>query len=238
MHLRFGTSGYSYKEWKGPFYPEDLPAAKMLSFYAERFPAVEINSTYYQLPRRPVLANWSEQVPNDFSFTFKAPQRITHQKRLKDAAELTAHLFDTLSSLEARLGAVLFGLPPNLKKDVGRLEAFLDELPAQSRVAFEFRHPSWLEDDVFETLRSRGAALAIADSEERSCPFVATTGWGYLRLRRAGYGSAELAAWAERVRSTEWTEAFVFFKHEDEGAAPRLASAFARAFANSPSDAR
>jgi uncharacterized protein YecE (DUF72 family) len=227
MRLYVGTSGYSYKEWKGPFYPKELSDRQMLRFYGERFPAVEINNTYYQMPKAKLLANWAAEVPEGFRFAFKAPQRITHQARLKEnARQPTAHLFETLGALGDRLGPVLFGLPPNLKKDLPRLEAFLELLPSACRVAFEFRNPTWLDDGVYEALRGRNAALCIADMEEQSTPFEKTADWGYLRLRRAGYGDAELADWARRTSNAGWSEAYVFLKHEDEGKAPEMAARF------------
>ena len=224
MRVLAGTSGFSYKEWKGSFYPEDLPAGDMLSFYAGRLPAVEINNTFYRMPKPALLAAWAEQVPPEFRFVLKASQRITHRKRLKEAADEVAYFFQTASTLGDRLGPTLFQLPPNLKKDLPRLEAFLGVLHAGARAAFEFRHASWFEDDVFEALRRNGAALCVAEDEELATPLVATAGWGYLRLRRQDYDDAAVAAWAEKVRGQSWGEAYVFFKHEDAGAGPRLAT--------------
>ena len=223
MQVRVGTSGFSYKEWKGSFYPEDLPASEMLRFYAARLPAVEINNTFYRMPKAQMLSQWAEQVPDGFSFALKAPQRITHFQRLKEASDSVDFFFQAASTLGDRLGPVLFQLPPNFKKDLPRLTDFLGALPATARAAFEFRHESWFEDPVYEALRSRGAALCIAEDEGLSTPPVATTGWGYLRLRRQDYGEEALATWAERVRSQPWSEAFVFFKHEEEGKGPALA---------------
>jgi uncharacterized protein YecE (DUF72 family) len=218
-----GASGYSYKEWKGPFYPKDLPAAKMLGYYGERFPTVEINNTFYQMPKKEALDTQARQVPPAFTFAFKAPGRITHQKRLKDVAEPVAHLWETVATLGAQLGPVLYGLPPNMKKDVGRLADVLAMTPAGRRVAVEFRHESWFDDETYAALRKAGAALCIADTEEFTVPWVATAPWGYLRLRRVDYPAAELAAWAAKIRAAGWTDAVVYFKHEDEGNAPRLA---------------
>ena len=231
MRVLAGTSGFSYKEWKGSFYPEDLPAGDMLSFYAGRLPAVEINNTFYRMPKPALLAAWAEQVPPGFRFVLKASQRITHRKRLKEAADEVAYFFQTATTLGDRLGPTLFQLPPNLKKDLPRLEAFLGVLPAGARAAFEFRHASWFEDDVFETLRRNGAALCVAEDEELATPLVATAGWGYLRLRRQDYDEAAVAAWAEKVRGQSWSEAYVFFKHEDAGAGPRLAAKLLELFA-------
>jgi uncharacterized protein YecE (DUF72 family) len=225
-----GTSGYSYKEWKGSFYPKDLPNAGMLAHYAQRLGTVEINNTFYRMPSRTVLERWTQEVPDGFCFVLKATQRITHQKRLSAAAAPdVSYFFDVASALGPRLGPVLFQLPPFLKKDAARLRDFLALLPEGRRAAFEFRHPTWFDEEVYEALRSRGAALCSSDTDEsgkEGAPVVPTAAWGYLRLRRADYGDADLAAWAERVRAQPWEEAFVFFKHEDEGKAPAQAARF------------
>jgi len=226
MRVRAGTSGFSYKEWKGTFYPEDLAPAGMLRYYAERLPAVEINNTFYRMPKPALLETWAAEVPADFRFVLKASQRITHHKRLKEAGEEVAYFFRVAATLGERLGPALFQLPPNLKKDLPRLEAFLGFLPEDVRAAFEFRHASWFEEDVYGALRSRGAALCIAEDEDLATPFVATADWGYLRLRRQDYGEADVAAWAERVRGQSWGDAYVFFKHEDAGSGPNLAVQF------------
>ena len=223
MRVDIGTSGYSYKEWKGAFYPPDLSAAKMLGFYAARFPTVEINNTFYQMPKAEALEGQARQVPERFTFAFKAPGRITHQKRLKDVAEPVQHLWDTVATLGERLGPVLYGLPPNMKKDVERLAAVLAMTPAGRRVAVEFRHESWFDDETYATLRAAGAALCIADADELTVPFVPTAPWGYLRLRRLDYDDAALASWAARIRGAGWSDAAVYFKHEDEARAPALA---------------
>jgi uncharacterized protein YecE (DUF72 family) len=227
MNLFVGTSGYSYKEWKGIFYPEKLPAKEMLSYYASRLPAVEINNTFYRLPQQSMLEGWKEQVPENFRFAIKASQRITHFKRLNNVAEETRYLLDTVSCLGERLGVVLFQLPPNMKKDLPRLEAFLASLPAGTRAAFEFRHPTWLEDDVLGVLRQAGQALCISDTDDMPVTHIDRTAeWGYLRLRRILYDEVALREWLQRVRDQKWSEAFVFFKHEDEGTGPRLAGEF------------
>ena len=226
MRVLAGTSGFSYKEWKGSFYPEDLPAEEMLAYYSARLPAVEINNTFYRMPKPALLESWAGQVPAEFRFVLKASQRITHRKRLKEAGDEVAYFFQTASTLGDRLGPTLVQLPPNLKKDLPRLVSFLSVLPEGARVAFEFRHASWFEDDVFAALRSRGAALCIAEDEELATPLVATSGWGYLRLRRQDYDDAAVAAWAEKVGGQAWDEAYVFFKHEDAGSGPRLAAEF------------
>ncbi|MEO8436801.1 MAG: DUF72 domain-containing protein [Pyrinomonadaceae bacterium] len=229
MKLYVGTSGYSYKEWKGIFYPEKLPAKEMLAFYASQLPAVEINNTFYRLPQKSMLEGWKEQVPANFRFSIKASQRITHFKRLKDVEEETRYLLETASCLEERLGVVLFQLPPNLKKDLPRLETFLKCLPAGARFAFEFRHPTWLEDDVLDLLRQTGHALCISDTDDMPVTHIdRTADWGYLRLRRVVYDETALIEWLQRIRDQQWQEAFVFFKHEDEGTGPKLAAAFLR----------
>lgn len=228
MELYVGTSGYSYKEWKGPFYPEDLPAADMLRYYGARLNSVEINNTFYRMPKDSVLEQWASQVPAPFRFSIKASQKITHHRRLKEAGEETGYLVRTLGTLGETLGALLFQLPPNLKVDVERLESFLGLLPTDIPAAFEFRHASWHDEAVFQVLRNHGAALCCADTEdgEADAPLVSTAAWGYLRLRRPTYGNADLERWATRVKEQGWERAFVFFKHEDEGAGPRMAEAF------------
>ena len=224
MRVLVGTSGYSYKEWKGSFYPEDLPAAEMLRYYAGRLTAVEINNTFYRMPSEKLLSGWAGQVPESFRFALKASQQITHRLRLKEAGEPVSYFFSVAATLGERLGPVLFQLPPNLKKDLPRLESFLALLPPGSRSAFEFRHASWFEADVFEALRCRGAALCIAEDEDLVTPLEATADWGYLRLRRQDYVESDIAAWAEKIRARPWSEAYVFFKHEEAGAGPRLAA--------------
>ncbi|MFQ5995306.1 MAG: DUF72 domain-containing protein [Acidiferrobacterales bacterium] len=228
MTLYAGTSGYSYKEWKGNFYPNDLPAPKMLGYYASKLPAVEINNTFYRLPKASVLESWAVQVPQDFRFALKASRRITHIKRLKDAAEETDYLLQTTQALKGALGVVLFQLPPYLRKDLPRLDQFLDGLPENTRAAFEFRHPSWFDDEVFERLRARNLALCVTDTDDDSdeTSIVSTARWGYLRLRRADYVPDHLGEWVERVRAQDWEDVYVFFKHEDEGAGPKLAARF------------
>jgi len=228
MELYAGTSGFSYEAWVGPFYPEGLPASAMLAHYAGRLPAVEINNTFYRLPRASVLEAWAAQVPEEFRFALKASRRITHLKRLRDAGEETGYLLRTAAALGTRLGVVLFQLPPNLGLDLERLDRFLELLPPGIRAAFEFRHPAWADAAVFERLRARDLAWVSVDAEEAPAAGCgpATAGHGYLRLRRPGYSRAELAAWVARVAAQPWHSAFVFFKHEDAGAGPRLAAEF------------
>lgn len=227
MNLYVGTSGYSYKEWKGTFYPEDLPDKQMLRYYGERFRSVEINNTFYRMPKAAMLEGWAAEVPEHFKFVIKAPQQITHIKRLKGAENSVAYLLEVAAVLKERLGPLLFQLPPHLKKDAARLRDFLGLLPAERRAAFEFRHPSWFDDEVFGLLRERRVALCIAEAEDGvEVPFVSTADWGYLRLRRPDYGDPELKAWVERVRQPGWQDAFIFFKHEDEGKGPQMAKRF------------
>jgi uncharacterized protein YecE (DUF72 family) len=227
MNLYVGTSGYSYKEWKGTFYPKDLPNQQMLRYYAERFRTVEINNTFYRMPEASVLEAWAGEVRSDFKFVLKASQQITHKQRLKDTGDSVSYLLEVAQAMKERLGPLLFQLPPNFKKDAPRLREFLALLPSQRPAAFEFRHPSWFDKEVFGLLRDHQAALCIAEAENGlEVPFEATAGWGYLRLRRPDYHEAELKAWVQRVRGQDWREAFVFFKHEDEGKGPQMAKRF------------
>ena len=215
MRTLVGTSGYSYPAWKGRFYPEDLPAKKFLQFYASRFSTVEINNTFYRMPSAKLVQAWFDEVPDGFTFAIKAPQRITHQKRLKECEEPLGWLFDAIELLAEKQGPLLFQLPPNFKKDVPRLQAFLAAMPRRCRAAFEFRHESWLADDTYEALRAADASLCIADTEELSTPLVATANWGYLRLRREDYVEADIRKWAKTISAQKWENAFVYFKHED-----------------------
>jgi len=226
MVIRAGTSGFSYKEWKGDFYPEDLAASDMLSYYASRLPAVEINNTFYRMPKAGVLESWAEQTPESFRFVLKASRRITHFKRLDDVDEDVRYFLETAGTLGARLGAVLFQLPPNFKADLDRLAAFLDLLGAPERTAFEFRHPSWSAEGVAGLLTERGAALVTADTDEEAGEITRTGSLGYLRLRRTEYAAEQLTDWGTRVQAAGWTDAYVFFKHEDEAAGPRMAEEF------------
>ena len=227
MKLHVGTSGYSYKEWKGNFYPEDLSAKEMLSYYSRRLPAVEINNTFYRLPQATMIENWRAQVPDEFRFSIKATQRITHIKRLNNVVEETKYLLDTSGLLGERLGVVLFQLPPNMKKDSGRLKSFLELLPSDARAAFEFRHESWFDDETFDLLREKDRALVVSDTDDKPLSeIISTAGWGYLRLRRTAYDENDLADWMKRVKDQKWKDAFIFFKHEDEGVGPKLAAQF------------
>ncbi len=236
MELLVGTSGFSFPEWKGTFYPADLPGKKMLRYYAERLGTVEINNTFYRMPKREMLAGWCEQVPAGFRFAVKAPQRITHWKRLVDAGEDTAYFLAQLEALGDRLGAVLFQLPPNLKRETaeerangepGRLERFLPLLATTpAPFAFEFRHESWDDPAVGAAVVAAGGAVCASDTDERPAELVPGARFGYLRLRKSDYDDAALSAWAARLRDQGWTRAFVFFKHEDEGRGPQLARRF------------
>jgi uncharacterized protein YecE (DUF72 family) len=229
MQIRVGTSGYSYKEWKGTFYPEDLPAAKMLPYYGERFDSVEINNTFYRMPDAKMVSKWGEQVPEAFTFVLKAPQRITHQKKLTGAGDDVKVLFDAAETLGPKLGPVLFQLPPYSRKDAVKLREFVTVLPAGRRVAFEFRHESWFDDEIYDILRQHDIALCAADTDEVTDVeklLVPTASWGYMRLRRTEYAAGEIEAWAARVQRQAWSDAYVFFKHEDEGKGPRFAVQF------------
>ena len=230
MTILTGTSGFSYKEWKGLFYPEKLKNTDMLAYYAGRLLAVEINNTFYRLPRVSVLEKWTETVPEGFRFVLKASRQITHFKRLNEAEEVTDYMIQTARTLGTRLGAILFQLPPNFRLDLDRFERFVDFLPDDLRFAFEFRHPEWGDERVFDVLRGKNAALCVADSEAESPEVVSTADWGYLRLRKAGYSERELVTWADRIGAQEWASAFVFFKHEDDASGPLMAEAFLRRF--------
>ncbi len=230
MTVHVGTSGFAYPKWKGRFYPTKIAAKDMLGFYAGRFRTVEINNSFYKTPDPALLAGWAGQVPAAFRFALKAPQEITHFKRLRDADEPLATFLDAAATLGDQLGPVLFQLPPNFKKDVPRLDAFLALFPATCRAAVEFRHASWFDDEVTALLRARRVALCVAEeTDDLEVPFVATADWGYLRLRRLDYTDATLAEWAKRVTDAGWAETFVFFKHEDTGTGPDYAARLLKA---------
>ena len=220
-----GTSGYNYPEWKGSFYPADLPAAKMLAYYAARFPTVEINYTFYRMPNEKLVAGWAAGTPSPYKLTLKAPRRITHDSRLRNCGDLVASFCSVAGTLGDKLGALLFQLPPNLKKDVALFDAFLDTLPPRAPAAFEFRNPSWFDDEIFSRLVSRNLALCVADSEKLSTPVRVTSDVAYFRLRDEGYTPDDIAQWAEVIKreTVKCREVFVYFKHEEEGKGPEFA---------------
>lgn len=220
-----GTSGYNYPEWKGSFYPADLAAAKMLPYYAARFPTVEINYTFYRMPNEKLVGGWAAQTPDPYRLTLKAPRRITHDSRLKGTGSLVESFCRVAGSLGPKLGALLFQLPPNMKKDLAVFDAFLADLPPRAPAAFEFRHASWFEDDVLERLRSQNLALCVSDSEKISAPVSVTADYAYFRLRDEGYTTDDISRWADTIaRETEaCRDVFVYFKHEDEGKGPEFA---------------
>ena len=231
MQWNVGTSGFSYDEWAGSFYPEDLPGAERLAYYAERLPSVEINNTFYRMPKPALLDGWAGQVPNDFALALKAPRRITHIKKIRDVADDVGYLDKVASSLGEHRGPILFQLPPYLRKDVALLRDFLALLPPGCRAVLEFRHASWLDDEVYEALRAARVALCVADAgEDFDAPLLATAPFGYLRLRRQDYDEATLASWAERIRTQPWQDVMVFFKHEEAGIGPALAARFRSLF--------
>ena len=222
-----GTSGYNYPEWRGSFYPEKFPTGKMLAYYSERFNTVEVNYTFYRMPSEVLLAGWAQGTPEAFVFTLKAPRRITHDSKLKNVADLTRSFCRIATTLGSKLGVLLFQLPPNFKRDDAVFAEFLDTLPEGTRAAFEFRHESWHDDTVFDALRRRNFALCIADSEKMSTPVIATAGYAYFRLRDEGYQPADIDRWASVVSGLPATDdAFVYFKHEEQGKGPEFAKRF------------
>jgi len=220
-----GTSGYNYPEWKGSFYPADLPAKKMLPYYAARFPTVEINYTFYRMPTEKLVAGWAEQTPSPYQLTLKAPRRITHDSRLKDAGDAVARFCDVAATLGDKLGTLLFQLPPFLRKDLALLDAFLPQLPAGIRAAFEFRHASWFDEEVFGRLAARNISVCIADSEKLSTPVRITADYAYFRLRDEGYRPDDIKRWADTVatNTASCRDVFVYFKHEESGKGPEFA---------------
>ncbi len=224
MRYLIGTSGYNYPEWRGSFYPEKLPAAKMLGFYAEQFTSVEVNYTFYRIPTEPLLAGWAKGTPDPFTFTLKAPRRITHDSKLQRCEDLTRSFCRTAGTLGSKLGALLFQLPPTFRRDDAVLGAFLELLPEGTRAAFEFRHASWHDESVFDALRRHNVALCIADSEKMSTPVIATADYAYFRLRDEGYQRADIERWASVIRAQPISgDAFVYFKHEEQGKGPEFA---------------
>src|SRR5712692_3325097 len=224
MNLWIGTSGFQYAEWKGNFYPEDLPASKMLPFYARRFSTTEINYTFHRIPSPKTIGNWEQLTPGKFRFALKAPQKITHFAKLRDCADTLDYFCQIISGLGQRHVPVLFQLPPNFRKDAAVLTSFLRELPSM-RAAFEFRHDSWFDDEIFEILKSRDIALCIDDTDDLATPRKITADYGYLRLRREDYKKADVESWTKFVgeQKSNWKDAFVYFKHEESGIGPKLA---------------
>jgi len=225
MNLWIGTSGFQYAEWKGTFYPADLSTAKMLGYYAERLSTTEINHTSHRTPSAKTIEGWWKGTPEHFKFSLKAPQKVTHFAKLRNCGDTLRYFHQVICDLEKKLGCVLFQLPPNLKKDTELLRAFLQDLPEGMRCAFEFRDASWFADEIYDLLRAKNAALCLAESEKLSTPLVATADYGYLRLRREDYGAADIARWADAIRAQAagWSDAFVYFKHEESGIGPKLA---------------
>lgn len=232
MQTWIGTSGFQYPEWKGIFYPEKMPARQMLPYYAERLTSTESNYSFRTIPSRKTIDAWHAATPAEFRFSFKALQQITHFARLKNCGEKVRALFESISGMGPKLGAVLFQLPPQFQRDTALLSAFLDEMPRGLRAAFEFRHESWFAEEVFACLHEHGAALCLAEDEKLATPLVATAGFGYLRLRRTDYTPADLQRWARFVRQQDdWQEAFVYFRHEETGVGPRFAQTFQKLIA-------
>jgi uncharacterized protein YecE (DUF72 family) len=226
MALWVGTSGYAYPEWRGSFYPEKMQTAKMLPYYAERFATVEINNTFYRMPNAKLLEGWSAQTPENFKLTLKAPQRITHQKRLRECADDVKYFLEVAATLGPKLGAILFQTPPYLRMSLEVLDGFLEMLPAGLCAAFEFRHKSWMEQGVFDRLRAKGLALCVADSESFSTPLEITAGYAYFRLRDEGYQPADIERWAGIIRdkTASSSEVYVYFKHEEAGIGTEFAN--------------
>jgi uncharacterized protein YecE (DUF72 family) len=235
MRFFVGTSGYGYKEWKGSFYPLKMKPAEMLGFYAQHFSAVEINQTFRRMPTDDAVEAWTAQVPATFQFVLKAPQKITHFKRLKGVESETAEFLRVAATLKKQQGPLLFQLPPNFKQDVPRLEAFLKLIGKQARAAFEFRHESWFEESVFECLRKYSCCLCVADAEDLpATDLVRTADWGYVRLRREDYDDRSLSRWIATMRDQGWDDAYVFFRHEETGLGPKFGARFMELSARPP----
>ena len=218
-----GTSGYNYPEWRGTFYPEKFSTDKMLAYYSERFPTVEINYTFYRMPTEKLLAGWAAGTPDAFTFTLKAPRRITHDAKLQRCEDTLHAFWRTAQTLGPKLAVLLFQLPPNFKKNAAVLREFVELLPEGTRAAFEFRHESWLDSETYDTLRARNVALCVADSEKMSTPVEATADYGYFRLRDEGYQSPDIERWAQTIKTLPASDAFVYFKHEEQGLGPEFA---------------
>jgi uncharacterized protein YecE (DUF72 family) len=225
MAIWVGTSGYNYPEWKGSFYPESLSAAKMLPYYAERLSTVEINYTFYRTANKKILGGWSAATPDRFKLTLKAPKRITHDARLKDCADRLQYFVETAATLGPKLGALFFQLPPSFKQDLAVFDAFLEALPSGVVAAFEFRHGSWLNDELYRRLEAQNLALCVADSETMATPVKITADYAYFRLRDEGYTPDDIARWAQTIRdkTRSCKDVFVYFKHEEAGKGPQFA---------------
>lgn len=211
-----GASGYSFREWKGVFYPETIRPHAMLAYYAEHMGTVELNNSFYALPRRENVERWAAAVPPGFRFAIKAPAAITHRARLaRSGADVLEALYAVIAHFGERRGPVLFQLPPNLRKDLPRLRDFLARLPVDHRACVEFRHDSWFHDDTYTALRDAGAALCVSEREGAGAPpLVETAAWGYLRLRRETYTRTDLERWIDRCRATRWSTVHAYFMHE------------------------
>ena len=233
MKLYTGTSGFSYKEWIGNFYPEKTKPDRMLGYYASKLGVVEINNTFYRMPKKEVVTKWDSETPGDFLFSIKASRKITHIKRLKDAEEETGYLLSNIGDLGDKLGAVLFQFPPYFKKNAGRFDDFLKILPEGLPAVFEFRDDSWYDDEIARLLSARRFIFCFSDVDGKEAPrIINTSDWGYLRLRKQEYSAGDLAEWADRIRAQGWNRALVFFKHEGEGAGPKMAIEFSGLFAS------
>lgn len=225
MAIWVGTSGYNYPEWKGTFYPEKLAASRMLPYYAQQFPTVEINNTFYRAPTAKTLDGWSQATPERFKLTLKASQRITHEARLRDCADSVRYFTETSAKLGAKLGVLLFQLPPFLRKDLALFDSFLECLPEGVSAAFEFRHASWLDEKLYGRLKARNLALCVADSEKFTTPVQITADYAYFRLRDEGYAAEDIARWARTIRdnTSDCKDVFIYFKHEEAGQGPQFA---------------
>jgi uncharacterized protein YecE (DUF72 family) len=224
MRIWVGTSGYNYPEWRGSFYPEKFPTSKMLAFYAERFNTVEVNYTFYRIPTPALLDGWAKGTPGGFTFTLKAPRRITHDSKLQRCEDLTQAFCRTSRTLGPKLATLLFQLPPTFKRNDDVLKSFLELLPDGTRAAFEFRHLSWHDDAVFALLRDRNMALCVADSDKMSTPVVTTADYAYFRLRDEGYTQTDVEGWARTISGLPaLSDAYVYFKHEEQGKGPEFA---------------
>lgn len=226
MNLWIGTSGFQYTEWKGTFYPETMPTARMLPYYAERFSTTEINYSFHRIPSAKTIEGWYQATPEHFKFSLKAPQKVTHFAKLRNCGDTMRYFHQVICDLEGKLGCVLFQLPPALKKDSALLSSFLADVPDGMRGAFEFRDSSWFHDETYQLLRSKNLALCIAESEKLATPIVATADYGYLRLRREDYQDTDIVKWADgiKAKAAVWSDAFIYFKHEESGIGPKLAA--------------